>query len=628
MGAFLSTPRLRTDGDFNSNEYYSYASCSMQGWRKSQEDAEVCHPNLNEKNHAAFFAVFDGHGGSSVARYCAKHFPEHLEELSAFSSDKPELHEALKKLFLHIDEVLSKEEGRKELVELTDNELTDSEINETALEEREKEIDELCKESSEPLEQVVEKFGGEKALSEESRKLLEKRRKSSAAGECSKDDSEKDKSNGHSEKKEKNSKEEQDGAEEDEENDSDYDPSKDEDEDADEELDANTLSAFGKELAARFVEENIPGQTSGCTACSALFVPDLTTKNVRLFVANVGDSRAVLCRDGKAVDLSCDHKPESPEELARIKKAGGAVGVDGRVNGGLNLSRAIGDHTYKQREDLSLSQQMITADPDVTDTVLDPKQDQFLVIACDGVWNVMTSQEVVDFVLARLKDPDLVGMERKLYSQFKDEADSDAASSEDDDENEDEEQQGEDEEQGEDKESSNKESKSEDADGEEAEKSDNGIEKDEEEENGEVDDDNEDDEESDFEDEEVEHKEGAGLLKEIAKDLFHACISPTTAGDGTGCDNMTCIIIKFDNLEAYAAKAAIECGPVVETTLPTNDESEILERRKRIHSESDEEETLQGSGDKDQNEKPVTKKARVEENVIETNEVTKQNGVH
>lgn len=62
----------------------------------------------------------------------------------------------------------------------------------------------------------------------------------------------------------------------------------------------------------------------------------------QLVVANVGDSRCVLCRGKKAVDMSVDHKPEDEGETARITKAGGKITGDGRVNGGLNLSRAIG----------------------------------------------------------------------------------------------------------------------------------------------------------------------------------------------------------------------------------------------------------------------------------------------
>ena len=62
----------------------------------------------------------------------------------------------------------------------------------------------------------------------------------------------------------------------------------------------------------------------------------------KLYVANAGDSRCVLCRNGKAVEMSFDHKPEDELERKRIEKAGAKITSDGRVNGGLNLSRAIG----------------------------------------------------------------------------------------------------------------------------------------------------------------------------------------------------------------------------------------------------------------------------------------------
>ena len=66
----------------------------------------------------------------------------------------------------------------------------------------------------------------------------------------------------------------------------------------------------------------------------------------KFVVANAGDSRSVLCRSGKAIQLSEDHKPENPIELQRITKAGGKI-INGRVNGGLNLSRSFGDFSYK-----------------------------------------------------------------------------------------------------------------------------------------------------------------------------------------------------------------------------------------------------------------------------------------
>lgn len=67
---------------------------------------------------------------------------------------------------------------------------------------------------------------------------------------------------------------------------------------------------------------------------------------MELYCANAGDSRSVMCEKGYAVDLSKDHKPDLPEERNRIHKAGGEV-LEGRVNGMLALSRAMGDFDYK-----------------------------------------------------------------------------------------------------------------------------------------------------------------------------------------------------------------------------------------------------------------------------------------
>lgn len=79
-----------------------------------------------------------------------------------------------------------------------------------------------------------------------------------------------------------------------------------------------------------------PGSDSGTTAVVALI------RGKQLVVANAGDSRCVVSVGGRALDMSYDHKPEDYMELTRIRNAGGKVTLDGRVNGGLNLSRAIG----------------------------------------------------------------------------------------------------------------------------------------------------------------------------------------------------------------------------------------------------------------------------------------------
>eukprot|EP00928_Gymnodinium_smaydae_P087685 TRINITY_DN71918_c0_g1_i1.p1 TRINITY_DN71918_c0_g1~~TRINITY_DN71918_c0_g1_i1.p1 ORF type:complete len:384 (-),score=108.50 TRINITY_DN71918_c0_g1_i1:204-1355(-) len=155
-----------------------------------------------------------------------------------------------------------------------------------------------------------------------------------------------------------------------------------------------------------FVPDNV-----GCTAIVVL------VRQGEFIAANAGDSRAILCSSGKAVELSFDHKPASDVEKTRIEKAGGYLEDKSgmvRVNGNLNLSRAIGDLEYKKNQDLKPEEQIICSTPDVLRRTIDPEADEFIVVACDGVWDVMTNQQVCDFVRPKLlegKDVTAIGEE-------------------------------------------------------------------------------------------------------------------------------------------------------------------------------------------------------------------------
>ncbi|KAG2431539.1 hypothetical protein HXX76_009553 [Chlamydomonas incerta] len=160
---------------------------------------------------------------------------------------------------------------------------------------------------------------------------------------------------------------------------------------------SNNMGEGGStEEAAESPEEELV--QAGCTAVVAVKFGN------ELFVANAGDSRGVLCRAGKAVALSEDHKPAQEGERTRIIAAGGFLSEIGgvcRVNGNLNLSRAIGDLKYKTNIELPAKDQIITAQPDIRKIALSP-DDRFFLLACDGVWDVMSNQDAVDFVSARL----------------------------------------------------------------------------------------------------------------------------------------------------------------------------------------------------------------------------------
>ncbi|CAO3597023.1 unnamed protein product [Absidia cylindrospora] len=132
--------------------------------------------------------------------------------------------------------------------------------------------------------------------------------------------------------------------------------------------------------------------TAGCTALVALF-----TKDNHLYISNAGDSRAVLStKNGKAMALSKDHKPNDPIETSRIKLAGGHV-EGNRVNGTLALSRAIGDFGFKTQPDITPENQAVTAYPDIHEYEVTPN-DEFLVLACDGIWDCRSDQQVVDII--------------------------------------------------------------------------------------------------------------------------------------------------------------------------------------------------------------------------------------
>ncbi|KAM7222371.1 phosphatase 2C-like domain containing protein [Rhypophila decipiens] len=113
-----------------------------------------------------------------------------------------------------------------------------------------------------------------------------------------------------------------------------------------------------------------------------------------LYTANVGDARIILCRSGKALRLSYDHKGSDENEGKRITNAGGLI-LNNRVNGVLAVTRALGDTYMKD---------LVTGHPYTTETVIQPELDEFIIIACDGLWDVCSDQDAVDLV-RNIQDP-------------------------------------------------------------------------------------------------------------------------------------------------------------------------------------------------------------------------------
>lgn len=154
----------------------------------------------------------------------------------------------------------------------------------------------------------------------------------------------------------------------------------------------------------------------GSTATTALLL------GKRLYCANVGDSRTMICRNFQPIVMSEDHRPTREDESKRIREAGGFV-INNRVMGELAVSRAFGDVEFKKGiqsilkeeenesgakrdgssgidgdgDNSSWDQPLIIAEPDVQ-TITMGDHDQFLLLACDGLFDVYTPEEVVKFV--------------------------------------------------------------------------------------------------------------------------------------------------------------------------------------------------------------------------------------
>ncbi|XP_019663172.1 protein phosphatase 1L isoform X1 [Ailuropoda melanoleuca] len=161
---------------------------------------------------------------------------------------------------------------------------------------------------------------------------------------------------------------------------------------------------------ADFSKTHEPGLRKGvCTGgpSSASCIASGTTCLIALLsdkdltVANVGDSRGVLCdKDGNAIPLSHDHKPYQLKERKRIKRAGGFISFNGswRVQGILAMSRSLGDYPLKNLN-------VVIPDPDILTFDLDKLQPEFMILASDGLWDAFSNEEAVRFIKERLDEP-------------------------------------------------------------------------------------------------------------------------------------------------------------------------------------------------------------------------------
>ena len=302
-------------------------------------DPDFYVPGLKETRNStdsriSLFGVFDGHGGRCVSRFVVKHFSSQFRAIWKEHSMSPDLSLVLSKTFLELDEFLKKKSNTKELNRLErEGEKHEAELQNMQQDSDDDDDDNNNEEEEEDGEYVdLETLAEMQHLSEEQKKALFLNFMMQHAN------------NGNNNNDDSSFEEEDEGG-----SDSDGDETAQKEKNKDDDNDET--------------EYNHPAFHCGCTAVvAALVMKDgLST----LYVANAGDSRCVLSRNGIAAEMSKDHKPTDPSEHSRIVNAGGFVTSEGRIDGNLNLSRSFGDFNMKQNEKFGPKHQKVTVYPDV-----------------------------------------------------------------------------------------------------------------------------------------------------------------------------------------------------------------------------------------------------------------------
>ncbi|WEJ95061.1 mgpp2cl-1, protein phosphatase 2C-like protein 1 [Yamadazyma tenuis] len=139
----------------------------------------------------------------------------------------------------------------------------------------------------------------------------------------------------------------------------------------------------------------IPADTTDTNNTKGSYSVDFSNQHRMLYTANVGDSRIVLYRNGEAYRLSYDHKASDINEINRVRDSGGLI-MKNRVNGILAVTRSLGDLYMKD---------LVVGKPFTTSTVLG-EYDEFMILACDGLWDVVSDGKACEAVKQSFRTSD------------------------------------------------------------------------------------------------------------------------------------------------------------------------------------------------------------------------------
>ena len=382
--------------------------CEMQGWRKTMEDAAIVLPNFDK--NASLFGILDGHGGSIVSEFISVNFKNVLVRCKSYK--KGHYEKALVETFLIMDELLKnkkinnfiykthnqieKENEKKEknnfnsikkdsIIKLRfETGVFDFDLDEIDLSDENDTFETIIFEHKENTKKNFEKIIETSSTVDDSKSRLD--------SEPNKED----------EKSSKNLQIEEIFFHEGGKQNSSLNglPS------LDEVFNMKKCHLKLKPKNFKKINENFNSITEKNYPFIAYDMG--TTANIMLikdnsiYIANVGDSVSVMYKDKKAYNLNREHQTVIESEKQRVLKSGAVINGY-RINGMLNLTRALGDFRFKSNKNLKRSEQSVISIPEIT-KIDDIKNIEFIIMGCDGVFDCVKRQLVCEFVENEIRE--------------------------------------------------------------------------------------------------------------------------------------------------------------------------------------------------------------------------------
>ena len=376
--------------------------CEMQGWRRTMEDAAIVLPNFDKK--ASLFGILDGHGGSIISEFVSVNFKNVLIRTKSYKEGNYE--QALAETFLIMDEILKNKKINNFIYSTHNSKEKPKEILKGQTLVQKESIIKLRFETGIfefDLDEIDLFEGGEntfttvmeyKSKSKNKDKIIEMNTTADDSKLITKIDLDLNKEEEKSYKNlilddiffEKGGKQN---------------------------ASLNCLPPFEEVFDIKkyelIFEEKLPqldlikNKSTKSFSSEKFVANDMgTTANIMLikngviYIANVGDSLSVMYKNKKAYNLNREHQLIIPSEKERVLKSGAKINGY-RINGMLNLTRAIGDLSFKSNIQLKRHEQSVIALPEIT-KIEDTEDIDFIIMGCDGVWDCVKRQLLCDFV--------------------------------------------------------------------------------------------------------------------------------------------------------------------------------------------------------------------------------------